>query len=373
MTGLLALLLAQAPMFSQAALDTEQQLALDQPWGQAQLIGAHNAYNNQGDPAWQNQFWSLTELLDHGVSVLELDLHWQPRPDGSWRVRVCHGLGAQDCLLNAAGSRDYSELLEEVRIWLGRHPRRFVILELENHVDDAQAVLGPLKKFFGSWIYTAAERASGWRDETPRQLLARGKRLIVADFGPLRFDGRLIWDENLWFSNATSRHFTPDCRYQGREMAGGRWGFYDDKTLHFNGLPPIAAAQIQAYLACDVRYLKLDRIDAAVLGAAQYSWATAPPAGRSCAHMQQNDFHWLAGSCEQALPSACYDARANRWRLTATAELQSAASLACQRAFGPSYTFGVPRSFRQNLDLWQLLRTQPAGTQIQLNHRQTED
>lgn len=364
---------ADTPVFSWLALRTEQELAKDLPWRQVQLIGAHNAYNDRGDPLWQSQFWSLTEQLDHGVRVLELDLHTQLSPLGTWQIKVCHGMSPQDCLFNGAGSRDYLEVLQEIRFWVGRHPDQLVILELENHVDAAEQVLLPLQELFGEWIYRAAERDADWLQETPRQMLARGKRLIVADFGPLRFDGKLIWDQTRWFSNLPSKAFKPGCKVGDRAMSSGNWGFYDDKTIGFNGLPPINQRTIQTYLACDARYLKIDRLDEATLAAAQFSWShDFRPQREACASLGPAGFRWEPANCRTPARSACRErSQPRNWRITPSEQSWSQSQTACRAAFGPGYDFDTPRSFRQNLDLWQAFKSRRQSGPILLNYRLT--
>ena len=365
---------ADPPVFSWLALETEQELAKDLPWRQVQLIGAHNAYNDRGDPVWQSQFWSLTAQLDHGVRVLELDLHTQLSPLGAWQVKVCHGMSPQDCLFNGAGSRDYLEVLQEIRFWVGRHPDQLVILEFENHVDAANEVLQPLQALFGDWIYRADEREPNWLQETPRQMLARGKRVIIADFGPLRFDDRLIWDENPWFSNLPSKAFKAGCRVGEQPMNGGNWGFYDDKTIALNGLPPIDPGTIQTYLACDARYLKIDRLDEATLAAAQFSWShDFRPQTETCASLGPAGFRWEPADCQTPARSACRErSQPHNWRITASKQSWSQAQTACRATFGAGYDFDVPRSFRQQLDLWEAFKKGPSSP-ILLNYRLMPD
>ncbi|MEZ0374026.1 MAG: phosphatidylinositol-specific phospholipase C domain-containing protein, partial [Candidatus Sericytochromatia bacterium] len=363
---------AIGPAFSWRALATEQELARDLPWRQVQLIGGHNAYNERGDRVWQNQLWSIGTQLDHGVRVIELDLHYQAGPAGDWTVRACHGITAQDCVFNNAGSRDFREVLNEIRAWSDRHPQQVLIIELENHISRAKDVLGPLLAAFGDLIYQAEERPSDWLEETPRRILARGRRIIVADFGPLRYDGTLIWDENELFSNLTSKDFGPGCSVRGQPMAGGHWGFYDDKTLRISGLPPIDEHNFQAYLACDVRYLKLDRLNEAILAAAQFSWQSdAVPTGLVCAAMGPGGYRWRDGACTETALFACRGPDPRSWRLTTGAGPWAEGESACRREFGPDFHFDVPRSYRQNLDLWEAITNNYAGAPIWLNYRLT--
>lgn len=333
---------------------TERYLAQHVPFKQQQWLGAHNAYNHRG--IFKNQFWDIHQQLDAGVRVLELDLH---RSLFSSKVRVCHGTGWGDCLLNPFGVRDYQEILKEIKMWSDQHPDQLLIIELENHVKRQAAVEEPLRQTFGSLLYAAAERPPHWETETPAQIVARGKRIIVADFGPLRFDGQLIWDQNLLSTNTPSGHFEPDCRVLGKPMGEKAWGFYDDKTFHKPN--PITPKNIQTFLRCQARYLKLDRINNELLAASRFSWPNASP-DQACAQLSASQFRWQAAYCQQVRPFACQTDQG--WKITSSYGPWAQGQSFCHKEFGSQAEFGVPRTWYQNYLLHQQI---PAQTEVWLN------
>lgn len=325
------------------ACQTESELAQQVPLRQQQWLGSHNAYNDTG--IFKNQFWNITQQLDAGARILELDLHTRLFSN---QVRVCHGAGSRDCLLNPFGVKDYSRLLQEIRDWSDQHPDQLLIIELENHVKNQKAVLEPLQKTFGSLIYAASERPANWLEQTPAEILARGKRIIVADFGPLRFDGQLIWDQNALSTNLLSKAFSPNCQVNGQPMGEKAWGFYDDKT--FSKPKPLTAQSIPPFLACNTRYLKVDRLSPALIQARHFVWESLPE-GKRCASRSASSSRWQAESCERVLPVACRVDDA--WKISQQAGDWAQGAEMCLREFGVRARFEPPRTYFQNHQLGQ--------------------
>ncbi len=339
------------------ACRTEAELAKELPLNQQQWLGGHNAYNYKG--IFKNQFWTIPQQLTAGVRVLELDLHTRLL---SGKVRVCHGASSRDCLLNPFGVKDYAPLLKEIKTWSDQHPDQLLILELENHVKNEKTVLEPIQNLFGSLIYRADQRPENWAEETPAQILARGKRVIVADFGKNRFDGKLVWDQNELASNHLSKDFSADCRVKGQPMAGKLWGFYDDKT--FAKAKPLTAESIPSYLACNANYLKIDRLNPALIVARHFAWESLP-AGKNCATLSASSGRWQAESCERPLPHACRVSE--HWKISTESGLWSQGAEICRREFGETASFAPPRSYYQNHQLG--LQLASASSPVWLGYR----
>lgn len=340
----------------------ELELAKTVPLRYQQLLGGHNAYNNKG--IFKNQYWTITQQLDAGVRVLELDLHGRLL---SSKVRVCHGISANTCLLNPFGVRNYQALLSEIKAWSDQHPDQLLIIELENHVKHEKSVLQPLQDTFKNVIYTSAERSPQWLDETPAQIIAKGKRIIVADFGANRYDKTLIWDENEWFTNNLSKDFQPHCQVNGKPMGEKRWGFYDDKT--YRKPNPLTPANITAFLSCNTRYLKVDRLNMAILDATRFTWdPNWLPSGVSCARLSSDTKLWQPQSCETPARMACSASNDRyHWKLTTKQGPWSAGETLCQSEFGADFHFDVPRTYYQNHLLKHLLTN--AGETVWLNYQ----
>jgi len=340
-------------------LDCQTELALAQhlPLSQQQWLGAHNAYNSKG--IFKNQSWTLSQQLDAGVRVLELDLH---RRLLSSKVRVCHGAGAYDCLLNPFGARDYQQILTEVKTWSDQHPDQLLILELENHVKNQKSVEEPILNTFHNLLYRAAERKAGWQQETPAQIIARGKRVIVADFGELRFDGQLIWDQKELSSNTPTKGFSADCTVKGQLMGTAAWGFYDDKT--FKKANPLTVASIPQFLRCDARYLKIDRLTPELLAARHFSWESASPE-QACAQLSQKSERWQAQRCEKVMRFVCQTPRG--WKLSMHSGFWASGPQICTQEFVEDSAFEPPRSYFQNLQAQAVL---PVETNAWVGYRQ---
>lgn len=339
------------------ACQTELALAQHLPLTQQQWLGAHNAYNSKG--IFKNQSWNISQQLDAGVRIVELDLH---RRLLSSKVRVCHGAGAYDCLLNPFGARDYQQILNEVKVWSDQHPDQLLIIELENHVKNQKSVEEPILNTFQGLIYRAAERKVGWQRETPAQIVARGKRVIVADFGELRFDGQLIWDQNELSSNTPTKGFSSDCQVNGKPMGQAAWGFYDDKT--FKKANPLTVASIPQFLRCDARYLKIDRLTPELLNARHFSWESASPE-QACAQVTSASGRWQAQSCEHSQPFVCKTPVG--WKRSAQSGTWKDGASVCTQEFGESAAFEPPRSYFQNQ---QVLAVLTAGSSAWVDYRQ---
>lgn len=340
----------------------EIELAKTVPLRHQQWLGSHNAYNSKG--IFKNQYWNITQQLNAGIRVLELDLHGRLLLD---KVRVCHGISANTCLLNPLGVRNYQELLTEIKTWSDNHPDQLLLIELENHVKKEKLVLQPLQNTFKDLIYANSERLKGWHDETPAQILAKGKRIIVADFGSNRFDNKLIWDENELFTNNQSKDFQPGCKVKGQSMGDKLWGFYDDKTYRKGN--PMTPTNIAEFLNCNTRYLKIDRLNTQILDATRFTWdKSLLPAGESCASLRAGNSRWQAQTCTKPAPVACLKPQ-NRydWKITQKQGSWAEAESLCQAEFGPEFHFEVPRTFYQQHSLKSALPDSP--TPVWLNYR----
>ncbi|PIW18036.1 hypothetical protein COW36_06435 [bacterium (Candidatus Blackallbacteria) CG17_big_fil_post_rev_8_21_14_2_50_48_46] len=346
---------AEAPSCG-LACQTELALAQHLPLNQQQWLGAHNAYNSKG--IFKNQSWNISQQLDAGVRIVELDLH---RRLFSSKVRVCHGAGAYDCLLNPFGARDYQQILNEVKSWSDQHPDQLLVLELENHVKNQKSVEEPILNTFQGLLYRAAERKAGWQHETPAQIVARGKRVIVADFGELRFEGQLIWDQNELSSNTPTKGFSADCSVDGKPMETEAWGFYDDKT--FKKANPLTVASIPQFLRCDARYLKIDRLTPELLNARHFSWESALPE-QACAQVSTGSGRWQAQRCEHSQPFVCKTPAG--WKHSTHAGTWKEGAAVCTQEFGESAAFEPPRTYFQNQ---QVLAVLTAGEAFWINAR----
>jgi hypothetical protein len=181
------------------ALADQRTLDDDQPLQEEFWAHTHNSFDAESyaptlygtDP---NQLYTITDQLRMGVRAIEIDLHWAIEPDGQ-RVAVCHGhqfdltaiIFHFGCGVNDPRPEDR---FSEIRTWLDAHPGEFVLLYLENQMennptahDEATAAI---EKTLGPLVYRPATKCAPMpMDMTRHQLRDSGKRiLIVGNCGP---------------------------------------------------------------------------------------------------------------------------------------------------------------------------------------------
>ena len=84
--------------------------------------------------------------------------------------------------------------------WLAAHPKEILFLDMEDRVGNQALVEAPLRAAFGSMLYTPSDKPSN-RWETPREMVAKGKRIIVKGANNW-YDGSLIWDGRIFATGA---------------------------------------------------------------------------------------------------------------------------------------------------------------------------
>ncbi|EME28687.1 hypothetical protein Gasu2_48570 [Galdieria sulphuraria] len=215
----------------------QQSLYKDVPLPAVQVAGTHNSYcsthygynlcNNGEIP---RHFLSLTQQLDRGFRLLELDVHYIPQMNDtnttsktdSSAFRLCHPCGdgcfwlSLICLKHFPdygkehrGCSHHALTLEkafrEIMDWLRRYPDEFVFLYLDSFIYDEAAGMA-LNNWVQNWSHSLAfsqQDLKEWRfnngissdsyDGWPsiRQLLKMGKQLIIDS----RIDNTVV-DEN---------------------------------------------------------------------------------------------------------------------------------------------------------------------------------
>ena len=169
---------------------TQYEVALDTPLNRTQILGAHNAWNDSG-ATWANQRWPLNQLLNYGIRNVDLDLHMN-----NGEVMLCH----ESCGAIYGASDNYPNELWKIRSWLDANPKAIVFVDLEDRANSQSGVTGPLLSVFGSLLYKPADKPAG-RWETPREMIAKGKRVIVKSANNV-YDGALVWSGALFATGA---------------------------------------------------------------------------------------------------------------------------------------------------------------------------
>jgi hypothetical protein len=371
--SLAALLLLSAPAFADSAwpLNQAMQLQLDTPLNRLQILGAHNAWNDSA-ATWANQRWPLDKLMDNGVRNLDIDLHW----DGSV-VKLCH----QDCSAIYAAVDSYPGELQKIASWLAAHPKDIIFLDLEDRVNDQNAVEGPLRAAFGALLYTPKDKpANRW--ETPREMIAKGKRILVKGANNV-YDNSLIFDGRIfatgaqggWNSRQVMYFDVNNCTQDGNALQPGQIYTISDSKLGKDVLPDswvdqtgtIDSGNIARLFACGVNNVDADRWEDDMTAAAVWSWAPGEPnnagGNENCAEQGGNG-RWNDVNCSVSHRFACQNvSNMDDWRVTSASGTWEQGRAQCAAEF-PGYRFAVPVNAWTN----QRLMRASGGQTLWLNY-----
>eukprot|EP00871_Galdieria_phlegrea_P001151 jgi/Galph1/2036/GphlegSOOS_G721.1 len=218
----------------------QQLLYQDLPLPVVQVAGTHNSYSstsygyhlcNNGEVP--RHFLSLTEQLDKGFRLLELDVHYVPQLKienntmDSSAFRLCHGCGS-GCfwlsLLCLKRIPDYGEhrgcskdaltleqALKEIVAWLMKHPEEFVFVYLDSFINHVEAGR-QLNRWVEEWTYPLAfsrQDLFNWRRDdnvssndwpSIRQLLTLGKQMILDS----RMDETVVYEQSFIFPDLSN-------------------------------------------------------------------------------------------------------------------------------------------------------------------------
>ena len=282
-----------------------------------------------------NQWLSLTDQLNMGVRLLELDVHWVL---GELRIAHCGGpdIGVVDALVKlldeaarllglppipwdsrdigcwpsgssipAAQQRSLASAYAEVAAWVRAHPDQFVMLYHDDQEEmaefgkvryllrEAAAAFGPLVFAPADWNATASVA----------DLVARGKRVMLhsrTDYGSAAM-GRLFYATASicgWAEPDLAAIDLARCEVAGAPTMVGRiyrpetdWLMYgpfggeDARRLNTTTLPPV--------VACAVNIPSPDAIVPATLAAQVWTLAEGSTlAGAACAVMGPASPRW---------------------------------------------------------------------------------
>ncbi|HYD79207.1 MAG TPA: ricin-type beta-trefoil lectin domain protein [Paucimonas sp.] len=350
---------------------TQYDVALDTPLNRIQVLGAHNAWNDSG-ATWANQRWPLNQLLNYGIRNVDLDVHL----DGG-EVVLCH----ENCGSIYSAKDNYPNELWRVRNWLDANPKAIVFIDLEDRANYQSGVVGPLTSIFGALLYKPSDKPAG-RWETPREMIAKGKRVIVKSANNT-YDGTVVWNGTLfatgaaggWNSRPVKYVDTANCTMDGAALDQNNIYAVSDSKLGKDVLPDpwvdttgtIDAGNIPGLMRCGIDNIDADRWDESMIGAAIWSWAGGEPNdfnNEDCAEMRA-DGRWNDASCAAPRRFAC-QSRSNLddWRVTAASGAWSGGKQACAAEFGAGFAFAVPTNAYMN----ERLRLAAGGGTAWLNY-----
>jgi len=337
-------------------LKTQRDIAMDTPLNRVQILSAHNAWNDSNN-AWANQRWPLQELLNSGIRGFDYDLHLD---DGE--VKFCHG----DCGTLYSADDSYIDEMKELAAWVKVHPKEIIFIDLEDRAHTQEGVESPLYQFFGDLLYKPSDKPTD-RWETPREMIARGKRVIVKSANDT-YDGSLIWDGKIFSVNAGSgwnyrqvMYFDADnCTSDGKPInQDDIYGFMDSKLGKWflpddwvDQTGTIDTENIIQMLKCGVNFIDADRWDVEMIDAAVWTWNNGEPNNsgndEDCASIALNNGRWNDSKCSQNLPYACQNNNnIDDWKITKNAGPWENGFDQCNIEY-PGYSFNVPGNAYQN-------------------------
>ena len=358
---MLSLLVSASSSFADSAwpLTQAMELQADTPVNRLQILGAHNAWNDSS-ATWANQRWALDKLMDNGVRNIDLDIH-----NDNGVVKLCH----QNCSSIYSAVDSYPNELQKMANWLAAHPKEILFLDLEDRVGNQALVEAPLRAAFGSMLYTPSDKPSN-RWETPREMIAKGKRIIVKGANNW-YDGSLIWDGRIfakgadggWNSRPVKYFDTATCKMDGNALTVGSIYTISDSKLGKDILPDgwvdqtgtIDSSNIPRLFACGVNNVDADRWDDTMTAAAVWSWNGGEPnnassAGENCAEQGGNG-RWNDNNCAVVHRFACQNvANPDDWRVTSGSGAWEQGRAQCASEYA-GYRFAVPANSYQNQKL----------------------
>jgi hypothetical protein len=173
-------------------------------------IGTHNSYSSgaqgYGLALGQNQKLSITDQLQAGARILELDPHWYLE-----HLVLCHGDSNALCYLTAElYSRWFSSGLVEIENWLNANPNEVIMIYLDDGGDNyiqghEDELYSELAATFGPsiWTVTNTKQISQGHPPTMTQLRKAKKQVILFTETPA-LENDLV---HLWTTNPSYGEF----------------------------------------------------------------------------------------------------------------------------------------------------------------------
>ncbi|HEX3706381.1 MAG TPA: hypothetical protein VHV76_07090 [Mycobacteriales bacterium] len=363
---------------------------------EVQLPGTHNSFNASsylvpldGKPVQYfpsltnqdpNQVYSITDQLQMGIRALEIDLHWVPSifgnlGTGGYWVDVCHG---QSTAIPDTGlsvhvgctiDRSLQNTLAEVRVWLKAHPHQFLLVYLENQLDnklqahDIAASL--LTNGLGKLVYRppaslkAGQCASMPYRKSEVAMARTGARvLLVGNCGPgdawnhLVFTRGPKWNEGGNPTTYGAADCAADRKARDSHSTFRRW--YEESPFLealMEGSQTLTADATRKMVRCGVNLTGFDQLEPfdGRLRAFVWSWAAGEPGARAGCAYQDRAGRFRAGPCDVERHAACVDAH-DHWTVSSAVGPERAGPRLCAAQY-PGSRFGVPANGLRNAQL----------------------
>ncbi|MBV9872225.1 MAG: hypothetical protein JO214_16565 [Frankiaceae bacterium] len=379
------------------ALLLQRRLDARSPLYEAQFAGSHNTFNassyfvpangkpvdyyptltNQ-DP---NQVFSIADQLRLDIRGIEIDLHWvlslygSVSTGGYW-VDVCHGdsqslpLGGPTVHVGCSIDRSFQSALLEVRHWLAHHKRQFLLIYLENQLDNnakAHAVAASLiRQHLGRLVYQPrGHLPSGTCDSMPystsrRQMMRHGARvLLVGNCGPGAWNRWVFTRGDQWNEGGDPTTYgRKDCAADtaARESHSEfRRMFEESPFLEavLSASQTFTPAVTRRAVHCGVNLTGWDQLtpNDGRLRAFVWSWSPHQPLRRGHCAVQGKHGRFRVADCATRHPFACVDGHLD-WHVTSAAGFAWQGARICREEI-PGSTYGVPPNGLRDRQLQQ--------------------
>ena len=180
-------------------------------------VGTHNSYSNSHQgytiSLGQNQIYSITDQLNAGARILELDPHTYYQPVNGGHLTVCHGSPVEELnikLVDADGAclatsptyaREFQAVLGEIAYWMKANPGEVLVLFIDvggsdNYISGhEQDLQNDVVNVFGSSVWTVADTVSNdGHVPTIDQMQQRGRSVILIANTNLNINGVHTFD-----------------------------------------------------------------------------------------------------------------------------------------------------------------------------------
>jgi len=301
------------------------------------IIQTHNSNNAAAydltvtgfDP---NQLYAITDQLRMNMRGIELDLHWVPSPFGTVEtggraVVLCHGqsqaVGDVVVHVGCSNDRPFDTALVELRAWLDDHPGTFLLLYLENQMEDDPVAhdlaAAGIAEHLGGLVHRPVEKCApvDWTTTQDDLLDAGTPVLIVGNCGAGGDWGTWVHERGeRWREGGSTDTYPahPDCveRRGDPDYDENFIRTWEDATWlsAVAGSPAdLTPAEAGGMVNCGLDLIGLDRLVPfdPRLQAMVWSWDVDEPLAESggCAERQVTG-RFRTQDCEQELRYACH-------------------------------------------------------------------
>jgi hypothetical protein len=346
----------------------QREMQADLPLNQISFLWLHNAFNNRSDGyTFPNHNYSVTDLLDLGARVFEVDTHLIGK-----RIRLCHGKYSHaGCSLL---DRLYFNIIEELNIWIRKEENKneVVILKIQDQSDGRHDLVElPLMHHLKDLILLSSDHKGKHEYPTLNEMRKVGKRLVILG-GPFpysvakigkrtaikNFDSRLCQFTN---DEGNEVLWTHDPTFEGGKSKEWQSVYWDGTVYPFfwdgeKETGKITPELVKKIVECNITGLEIDMMSPEHAYNFIWTWEENEPKNwnkeKRCAFITKNG-RWKSGSCESKRSFACQSEKnPGIWAVTRYQGSFEEGKEACQRERF-QFKFSHPQNGWENARLYK--------------------